>query len=140
MNAELRAITRPELVYILSKQCNNIADEQAVDVISRYAALADPLFLGEIATTPIVVVAFIPMSALSDIAYSWVQVLAGGHHHKHAIARLFKRWKPLVHTRYKQVLAHCSTRPEHLAWLKFTGARVLDQTEGIIKFAIEDNQ
>lgn len=131
MNAEMRAIGLAELRGIL-------VGESARQVILDYATLADPLFVGEIAGAPIVVVAFIPMSTLSDVAYSWVHVLADGRHYKHAVARLFKRWKPIVHTRYKQVLAHCSTSPEHLAWIRFTGSRIIDETNGIIKFAIED--
>lgn len=130
MNAAMRAIDKRELGQI-------IADDPGREVILDYATFADPLFVGEIGTDPIVIVAFIPLSALSDIAYAWVHVLPKGQHYKHAIARLFLRWRPIVHTRYKKLIAHCSTKPEHLAWIRFSGARLLEKHNGVIKFVME---
>lgn len=132
MNAELRAIGLDELRQIVSGLPGAAA-------ITEYSRLADPLFVGEICGLPILLVAFIPMSTLSDTAYAWVQILPQGENYKHAIARLFLRWKPIVHTRYKKLVAHCSTKREHLAWIRFTGAKKIAENAGIIEFTMEQN-
>ena len=132
MNANMRAIDLNQLREIVS-------DLPGVETIIEYARLADPLFVGEICGIHIVIVAFIPMTLLSDTAYTWVQVLPEGAHYKHAIARLFLRWKPIVHTRYTKLVAHCSTSPEHRAWIHFTKAKKISEVASVIEFTMEPN-
>lgn len=133
MNAELRAITRSQLREMLG-------DWEHAESVYNLSAGADPLFVAELGEMILGYIAFIPGSTLSDTAYVWVQIMPEGERHKLAIGRLAKRWAPVVHSRYKTLVAHCQVNRHDLNWVSYIGGRFLEKQGHMLKFVIEANQ
>lgn len=133
MNGDLRAITRGQLRVMLG-------DWEHAESVYNMSAGADPLFVIELGKTTLGYIAFIPGSTLSDTAYVWVQIMPEGEHHPLAIARIAKRWIPIVHSRYKTLVAHCGNNRHDLNWLSYIGGRLVGSQGHLLKFVIEAGQ
>jgi hypothetical protein len=131
MNADMHPIT-------LTQLRDYLAGDPELDTVVEYATLADPLLVAKLGDLILGFMAFIPFSTLSDRAYVWVHLTPTGNCHKTTIGKLARRWKPIIHSRYRQLFSHCTTRPEHLAWVRFVGGQCVDETNGLVRFTIED--
>lgn len=129
MNADLRPVSASALV---TSDIPWPADALA------FASRSDPLLAAYLGDVLLGFMGFHPASLLSDSAYAWVQLTTAGRAHPQAIGRLARRWRGVVHSRYPQVFAHCTTSAAHQAWLRFIGAKVIDTpAPGLLQYTIE---
>lgn len=115
MNAELRHLTQDALATITH-------DWPEQEAIVEAAKRTDPLFIALLGPIILGFIGFIPQSTLSDTAYVWVHVTPEASQHKLAIIRLARRWVPIFHSRYPNLIGHCFTAPAR-NWLRTLGAR-----------------
>lgn len=105
----------------------------------EFAARSDPLLIAKLGDIVLGFVGFLPATALSDCAYAWVHVTPTGNCHKTTIAKLARRWMPIIHSRYKKLAAHCIMCPRHLRWVQsIVGGKFTMEQNGLMHYTIEE--
>lgn len=136
MNGELYQISVEEMWRLVAAAPVEIPDD-GKPTMETFARLSAPLLAGMYGAELVCIVGLVPVTALSDTAYLWVQPTEAIHRHKTKFARYVRKWLRSDRIGYTTLRGHCLIEDiSGQDWVKWLGAEFGAPAGPVVPFTI----